>query len=184
MLVRTLEVEETPLKDAFIIKPLEFTDERGVFYKLFNEEILKEVGFTQNFPEQYISISKKGVLRGLHYQSGGFSQGKLIQCIKGEVHDVILDLRKKSATFGQWAGITLSQKNMHTIAIPRGFAHGFAVQSNEAVMLYHVDNHYSAAHERGVRWNDPSLGIDWKINKPILNEKDATFPLFKDAEYF
>lgn len=184
MIVRKLEVEKLPLEGAFIIKPLESTDDRGAFYKFYNEEVLNSIGVSNNFIEQYLSVSKKGVVRGLHYQSGEFAQGKLAQCIKGEVFDVMLDLRKNSATFGKWSGALLSEKNLYTMYLPRGFAHGFAVLSKEAAMLYHTDNKYSPAHERGVRWNDPSLGIDWKVKKPIVNERDSLLPLFKDAEYF
>ncbi len=183
MVARNLGVEKLPLDGALIIDPMESSDERGAFYKLFNAEMLKENGIRSHFCEQYISISKKGVVRGLHYQAGKSSQAKLVQCIKGEVYDVILDLRKSSLTFGKWSGIALSEKTRQTLFIPRGFAHGFAALS-EATMNYLVDNHYSQKDDRGVRWNDPALSIDWKVDKPIVNEKDALLPLFKDAEYF
>jgi len=183
MIARKLGVEKLSLDGALIINPMESSDERGAFYKLFNEELLKENGIGTYFCEQYISSSKKGVVRGLHYQAGESSQAKLVQCIKGEVYDVILDLRKSSPTFGRWTGIMLNDKTKQTLLIPRGFAHGFAALS-EATMNYLVDNHYSPKDERGVRWNDPALSIDWKVKKPIINDKDGLLPLFKDAEYF
>ena len=184
MIVRKLGVEKLPLDGALIINPTESNDERGVFFKLFTEELLKENGISPHFCEQYISISKKGVVRGLHYQAGKSSQAKLVQCIKGEAYDVILDLRRSSPTFGRWTGVMLSEKTRQTIFIPRGFAHGFAALSEGATLHYLADNNYSQKDERGVRWDDPALAIDWKVGKPIVNEKDRLLPLFKDAEYF
>ncbi len=184
MIVRKLEGENLPLKDAFVLKPQEFRDERGTFYKLYTEAVLKEFGMEPYFPEEYLTVSKKGVLRGLHYQSGKYAQGKLVRCLNGEIYDVILDLRKGSPTFGKWTGIVLSARNMLSLFVPRGFAHGFVSLTEDAALLYRVDNGYSPDNERGVLWNDPQLGINWNVTNPTLSEKDKKWPLFKDADYF
>ncbi len=184
MIIRELEGEKLLLKDAFIIKPQEFRDERGAFYKFYTEAMLKGFGMKPYFPEEYLAVSKKGVLRGLHYQSGQHAQGKLVRCTQGEIYDVILDLRKSSPTFGKWTGLVLSAQNMLNLFVPRGFAHGFVALTEGATMLYRVDNGYSPGNERGILWNDPQLKIKWGVAEPTVSEKDKKWPLFKDAECF
>lgn len=184
MISQELGIIELPLKDAFAIKPKVFQDERGEFYKLYARSLFekKKVGWC--FPEQCITVSKKNVLRGLHYQEGEFSQAKIVQCIKGELYDVIVDLRKSSPTFGKWHGNLLSGKNMMSIYVPRGFAHGFLVLEEGTTILYSTDNDYEPKAERGIVWDDPTLKIKWPVSSPILSEKDRKWPLFADAGLF
>jgi len=184
MIVRKLEGEKLSLKDAFVLKPQEFCDIRGTLYKVYTEAMLAEFGVKPYFHEEYLTVSKKGVLRGLHYQSGEHSQGKLVRCVDGEIYDVILDLRKGSPTFGKWAGLVLSARNMLSLFVPRGFAHGFVALTDDATMLYKADNSYFPDKECGVLWNDPQLKINWGVTDPIISEKDKKWPLFKDAKYF
>jgi len=183
-IVSKLEVEALPLKDAFIIRPLRFDDERGIFFKLYTKEILARFGVSPFFNEEYLSISKKNVLRGLHFQKGEFSQAKLVRCTRGEVYDVIVDLRKSSPTFLKWHGVTLSEENGISLYVPRGFAHSFlALQDNSAV-FYKADNNYNPESESGIIWNDPNLNIDWNITNPILSDKDKSWKTIKEIEIF
>lgn len=179
-----LETEKLPIAGALLIRPMRSEDSRGAFYKLCTEELLKANGASPHFVEHYVSVSRKGVVRGLHYQAGALSQAKLVQCVQGKVYDVILDMRKASPSFGKWAGVELGGADMRSLFIPRGVAHGFATLSDEATMFYSVDNVYSKEHERGVLWNDPALKIEWRVQKPIVSERDLALPPFKDAEYF
>lgn len=179
-----LKTEKLPLEGAFLVKPGVFQDKRGVFWKFYTEELMLKNGAKPYFPEEFLTTSRKGVLRGLHYQGGGHPQAKLIRCTMGEVYDVIVDLRKGSPTFGKWHGVTLSEKNMLTLYVPRGFAHGFVAREDGSALLYKTDAPYFYEHERGIIWNDPDLNIDWGVEKPVLSEKDSKWPSFKDAEHF
>ena len=179
-----LEIEELDLTDAFIIKPQESHDERGSFVKLYTKELLEKKKIIPMFFEEFLTKSKKGVIRGLHYQSGEYSQAKLIRCVEGKIFDVILDLRTSSPTFGKWTSVILSDENLISLFVPRGFAHGFIVRSKNASVLYSCDNAYAANYERGIIWNDPKLKIPWGMAMPILSERDRNWPQFKDAEYF
>lgn len=177
---------ETDLKGVFIIEPNVFNDARGYFMEAWKRtEFEQHIGVV-DFLQDNESKSSYGVLRGLHYQKGDASQAKLVRVIKGRVLDVAVDMRQSSPTFGQHVMVELSEENKRQFFIPRGFAHGFLVLSDEAVFTYKVDNVYAPQAEAGVRWNDPQLGIDWPIDAKDVqtSEKDLKQPLFKDAEYF
>jgi len=184
MITSKLETEALKLKGAFMIRPLRFDDERGSFFKLYTKEILSKFNVKPFFNEEYLSISKKGVLRGLHFQKGEFSQAKLIHCIRGEVYEVIVDLRKSSPTFSKWQGIRISEKNRACLYVPRGFAYGFLALQDDSYVMYKADNDYKPESEGGIIWNDPSLKIDWGISNPILSDKDKALKTIKEIEPF
>ena len=181
-----MEYIETKIKGVFIIEPKVFQDARGYFMEAWKQaEFDEHVGRTV-FIQDNESKSSFGVLRGLHYQKGDASQAKLVRVIKGKVLDVAVDIRKSSPTFGQHVMVELSEENKRQFFIPRGFAHGFLVLSDEAIFTYKVDNPYSPQCDAGIRWNDPDLGIEWPIDpaKVLTSEKDLKQPLLKDAEVF
>ena len=181
-----MEYIETKIKGVFIIEPKVFQDARGYFMEAWKQaEFDEHVGRTV-FIQDNESKSSFGVLRGLHYQKGDASQAKLARVIKGKVLDVAVDIRKSSPTFGQHVMVELSEENKRQFFIPRGFAHGFLVLSDEAIFTYKVDNPYAPQCDAGIRWNDPDLGIEWPIDpaKVLTSEKDLKQPLLKDAEVF
>jgi dTDP-4-dehydrorhamnose 3,5-epimerase len=181
-----MEYIETKIKGVFIIEPKVFQDARGYFMEAWKQaEFDEHVGRTV-FIQDNESKSSFGVLRGLHYQKGDASQAKLVRVIKGKVLDVAVDIRKSSPTFGQHMMVELSEENKRQFFIPRGFAHGFLVLSDEAIFTYKVDNPYAPQCDAGIRWNDPDLGIEWPIDpaKVLTSEKDLKQPLLKDAEVF
>ena len=181
-----MEYIETKIKGVFIIEPKVFQDARGYFMEAWKQaEFDEHVGPTV-FIQDNESKSSFGVLRGLHYQKGDASQAKLVRVIKGKVLDVAVDIRKSSPTFGQHVMVELSEENKRQFFIPRGFAHGFLVMSDEAIFTYKVDNPYAPQCDAGIRWNDPDLGIEWPIDpaKVLTSEKDLKQPLLKDAEVF
>ena len=181
-----MEYKETKIKGVFIIEPKVFQDARGYFMEAWKQaEFDEHVGRTV-FIQDNESKSSFGVLRGLHYQKGDASQAKLVRVIKGKVLDVAVDIRKSSPTFGQHVMVELSEENKRQFFIPRGFAHGFLVLSDEAIFTYKVDNPYAPQCDAGIRWNDPDLGIEWPIDpaKVLTSEKDLKQPLLKDAEVF
>ncbi|MFA5929938.1 MAG: dTDP-4-dehydrorhamnose 3,5-epimerase [Candidatus Micrarchaeia archaeon] len=179
------EAVDLPLAGAFLIKPYAFDDERGAFRKIFTEKLLSGKGVSPFFSEQFLSVSKKGVVRGLHYQRAEFSQARLVWCPSGKVFDVIVDLRKSSETYGKCASAVLSGRNMHALYVPRGFAHGFMALSANATMVYQADNAHSPQNERGIIFSDPALGIKWpSAGKVTLSEKDSKWPTFKECEKF
>lgn len=180
-----MKIIETGFRDLKIIKPVIYKDSRGYFFESYNQSVLKNDGITFNPVQDNESRSVRGVIRGLHYQLNPFAQAKLIRVIDGRILDVVLDLRKGSGTFGKWFSAELDSENKDQLLIPRGFAHGFSVLSDIAVIQYKCDNVYSPQHERGISVNDPELGIDWKTGSSdkIISEKDLKHPLFKDAEY-
>ncbi len=170
-----MKVIETRLKNCCIIEPTVFKDERGYFFETFNKDKFeKSIGQRIDFVQDNESLSTRGVLRGLHFQKGEFAQAKLVRVIKGEVLDVAVDLREDSPTYMQCESVILSEDNKKQFFIPRGFAHGFVVLSQEAIFSYKCDNYYNKDSEGGIRYDDPRLGIDWKLNKEelILSEKD------------
>ncbi len=174
-------VTETRLKGCFTIEPKLFKDERGVFFESFQKEKLeKKLGQLLHFVQDNQSISKKGVLRGLHFQKAPYAQAKLVQVIQGTILDVIVDLREDSDTFGQHIKIKLSDSHKKSIFIPKGMAHGFVVLSEEAIFAYKCDNYYHQPSERGIAFNDTTLNIDWEYPTEhlILSEKDAELPSF------
>lgn len=181
-----MEYIETAIKGVYIIEPRVFNDARGYFFEAWKQSEFNEKIGRVNFVQDNESKSSKGVLRGLHYQKGSASQAKLVRVIKGCVLDVAVDIRKSSPTFGQHVMVELSEDNKRQFFIPRGFAHGFLVLSEEAIFTYKVDNPYAPQCDAGIRWNDPDLNIQWPINpeEVITSEKDLKQPLMKDAELF
>ncbi|MFP9099561.1 dTDP-4-dehydrorhamnose 3,5-epimerase [Flavobacterium sp. RHBU_24] len=180
-----MNIVYTHLEGCFILEPKIIKDDRGYFYESYNKNTFKRItGLDINFVQDNQSFSTKGVLRGLHYQIGDAAQAKLVRVIQGAVLDVAVDIRKDSATFGQYVAIELSNDNKKQLFIPRGFAHGFVVISDEAEFAYKCDNFYSKEHERGIIYNDGQLAISWpfKNDELLVSEKDSILPAFKDAE--
>ena len=175
---------KTAIPDLTIIEPKVFGDHRGYFFESFNFNEFKENIGEVHFVQDNESKSSKGVLRGLHFQKPPFAQAKLVRCIKGRVLDVAVDIRKDSPTYGNYEVVELSEENKRQLFVPRGFAHGFIVLSEEAIFAYKVDNWYVPEYESGILWNDDSLQIDWKItvDEIQLSDKDKVLPLFKDLE--
>src|SRR5688500_8340821 len=178
-----MEVKETGFAGLLIIKSRVFEDSRGFFFESYNKQALVDHGIRTEFVQDNQSRSAYGVIRGLHYQVGEMAQAKLVSALEGEVLDVVVDIRKESATFGKYFYIVLSAVNKIQLFIPRGFAHGFAVLSRTALFFYKCDNFYSREHERGIIYNDPKLDIEWMIpeNDRILSEKDINLPVFEKA---
>jgi dTDP-4-dehydrorhamnose 3,5-epimerase len=181
-----VKVIATEIPDVLLIEPKVFGDERGFFYESFNEKAWCEAtGMSTRFVQDNHSRSTRGVLRGLHYQLPPVAQGKLVRCVVGEVFDVAVDIRKKSPTFGQWVSAHLSADNKLQMWIPEGFAHGFLVLSEVAEFLYKTTNYYAPAYERCICWDDAQLAIEWPGGiVPILASKDASAPVFANAECF
>ena len=181
-----MEYKETEIKGVFILEPRVFNDARGYFMEAWKQADFEEHIGKVNFIQDNESKSGYGVLRGLHYQKGDFSQAKLVRVIKGKVLDVAVDIRKSSPTFGKHVMVELSEDNKRQFFIPRGFAHGFLVMSDEAIFTYKVDNPYAPQQEAGICWNDPDLAIEWPIDPKdvVTSEKDLKAPLLKDAEVF
>ena len=178
-----MKITETSLKDCFIIQPRLFEDERGIFLESYQQEKFEQgIGKKVNFVQDNISVSTKGVLRGLHLQTGAYAQAKLVQVVHGEVLDVIVDLRPDSPTFGEHYKLKLSSENRTSVFIPKGMAHGFVTLSQEATFMYKCDAFYNSDYESGVIYNDKDLKIDWQcpIKTPIISEKDILLPTFKE----
>ena len=181
-----MEYRQTEINGVFIIEPRVFGDERGYFFEAWKRQEFEENIGKVNFIQDNESKSVFGVLRGLHYQKGELSQAKLVRVISGRVLDVAVDLRKDSPTFGKHVAVELSGDNKRQFFIPRGFAHGFLVLSDEAVFTYKVDNVYAPQAESSILWNDADLAIDWPLSeeKLILSQKDREAQPFAEAEYF
>ena len=181
-----MEYIETEIKGVFVLEPRVFSDARGYFMEAWKQAEFNEHIGTVNFIQDNESKSSYGVLRGLHYQKGDFSQAKLVRVIKGRVLDVAVDIRRSSPTFGRHVMVELSDDNKRQFFIPRGFAHGFLVLSPEAIFTYKIDNIYAPQYEAGIRWDDPQLAIHWPIDPKdvVTSDKDLKAPLLKDAELF
>lgn len=179
-----MKVIKTEFEGLFVIEPKVFEDERGYFYESYNRIKLKEQGIDIDFVQDNQSKSNYGVTRGLHYQLNPKAQTKFVRVLQGSIYDVAVDIRKNSPTYGKWFGIELSAENKKQLFIPKGFAHGFSVLSEEAVVFYKCDEFYSPEHERGIMYNDPFLNIDWKVpaSKVILSAKDTKHPMFDSAD--
>jgi len=174
-----LKVTRTELDGLIIIEPAFFEDDRGFFMEAWHHSKYKEAGVPAQFVQDNISLSKFGVLRGLHFQSPG-EQGKLVSVLKGEVFDVAVDIRVDSPTYKKWVGVNLSESNRKQLWIPPGFAHGFTALSDDALFLYKCSEYYNRQYEHTLRWDDPDIGIDWPGTKHIMSEKDAAAPYFRD----
>jgi len=170
------------LPEVVLVEAQTFFDERGFFMESYKESDFVNNGIDAKFFQDNFSHSTQGVLRGLHYQKSPKAQAKLVIALRGEIFDVAVDIRSDSPTYGKWVGEILSEQNHKLLYIPEGFAHGFCVLSEEADVLYKVNNEYSPEHEKGIIWNDPDIGITWPIDKPILHQKDHQLPLLKDAD--
>lgn len=177
---------KTEIDGVFIIEPKVFNDSRGYFFEAFKKEEFENNIGKVNFVQDNESKSSYGVLRGLHYQKGDFSQAKLVRVIKGKVLDVAVDIRKSSPTFGKHVMVELSDENKRQLFIPRGFAHGFLVMSEEAIFTYKVDNVYAPQHEASIKFNDPDVGINWPIKEAdiLASEKDYNGKSFAEADLF
>ena len=180
-----MEVIKTPIEGVGIIEPRLFNDGRGYFFESFSQRDFDQKVGTVRFVQDNESKSSYGVLRGLHFQKPPYAQSKLVRVVKGAVLDVAVDIRKSSPTFGQHVAVELTEDNHCQLFIPHGFAHGFSVLSDEVIFQYKCDNFYAPQSEGAIAWNDPALGIDWRIpaDKVILSEKDKHHPLLKDAEW-
>jgi len=179
-----MKIIETGLSGLYIIEPRIFNDQRGYFFESYNKDTLSAAGIDYTFVQDNQSKSVYGVIRGLHYQMEPKAQAKLIRVLSGLIYDVAVDMRQGSPTFGKWFGLELSCENQKQLLIPRGFAHGFSVLSEKAVIFYKCDEFYAPEYDAGVIFNDPDLNIGWKIpaDKALLSAKDSGLPLFKKAK--
>ena len=172
------------LPEVIIVESKIFPDDRGLFAENYKASDFKANGITPDFVQDNFSVSKKGVIRGLHYQLNPQAQGKLVSVFFGKIWDVAVDVRKSSPNFGKFVGVELSAENSTMLYIPAGFAHGFAVLSDEARVLYKTTNEFSLAHDRGILYSDPALKIPWPVESPIVSAKDQKMPNLTDAEIF
>jgi dTDP-4-dehydrorhamnose 3,5-epimerase len=180
-----MNIIQTDIKDLVIISPRVHEDSRGFFFEAYNQDKFKNYGIEYQFIQDNQSFSKRGVIRGLHLQINPFAQAKLVRVLEGEILDVAVDLRKKSPTFGQHVSVVLSAENKKQLMVPHGFAHGFSVLSETASVLYKVDQMYHKESERGIRYNDPILAIDWQLNPDeiIVSDKDLILPNFNEIDW-
>jgi dTDP-4-dehydrorhamnose 3,5-epimerase len=179
-----MKVVDTPLPDVLVIEPKVFGDARGFFLESYNQRAMAEIGISENFVQDNHSFSAKNVLRGLHYQVQN-PQGKLVRVIAGEILDVVVDLRRRSSSYGKWRSIRLSEDNKWMMWVPVGFAHGFRVVSDTAHVFYKTTDFYAPEHERTIAWNDPGLRIDWELQgEPLVSAKDSKGISFREAEKF
>ncbi len=178
------EFEKQKIEDIILVKPTVYGDNRGFFMESYKKSEFIKNGIDVDFIQDNHSKSSRCVLRGLHYQAKPHAQAKLVRCVKGKIYDVAVDLRKTSKTFGQYVKVELSEENKQMLFIPKGFAHGFVVLSNEAEIIYKSGQEYAPNSDRGVLWSDKDLNIDWEIDfEPILSEKDKIQPKFKDLNF-
>lgn len=182
-----MKLYETLIPGVLVVEPAVYEDERGFFYESFNERAFRDAtGVTIRFVQDNHSMSRKMVLRGLHYQLPPAAQGKLVRVVSGSIYDVAVDIRRSSPSFGEWVAVELSAENRKQIWIPEGFAHGFLSLEDRTEVLYKTTEFYSSEYDRAVRWNDPDLAIEWPLGaaEPILSEKDALAPLLEAADVF
>lgn len=178
-----MKVIKTDIEGVVILEPEVYTDERGYFFESYSQQRFDEVVNPIRFVQENESKSRYGVIRGLHYQRGDAAQAKLVSVVRGRILDIAVDIRKSSPTFGKYVAVEISEDNKRQIFVPRGFAHGFAVLSDEAVLQYKCDNYYAPSEERGIAWNDPAIGIEWGIPEDVatLSNKDIQNPRLTDA---
>lgn len=178
-----MEFTKTELQGVILIQPKVFKDNRGFFLESFSSKAFVEAGIDCTFVQDNHSKSvQTGVLRGLHFQLPPYAQSKLVRVIKGAILDVVIDIRKISPTFGQWRSFELTEDNFSILFVPAGFAHGFCTLKPNTEVQYKVDSLYAPGAENGIRWNDPTLNINWPVKEPILSAKDAILPFFKDLD--
>ena len=174
-----MNVEATAIEGVLVLQPKVFGDARGFFMETWNRQRYREAGLDWNFVQDNVSLSRRGILRGMHFQNPA-PQGKLVFVLEGEVFDVAVDIRRSSPTFGRWHGLNLSADNKRQFFVPPGFAHGFAVLSETALFAYKCTEYYMPQNELALAWNDPDIGIPWPLDNPQLSEKDARGPRLKD----
>jgi len=178
-----MELIKTNIEDLYIIEPQVFKDNRGWFMESYSSQKFKELGIDIDFIQDNHSLSKeKGVLRGLHFQLEPKEQNKLVRCTRGKIYDVAVDLREGSPTYKEWFGVELSAENKRQFLIPKGFAHGFLTLSENAEVQYKVDEYYAPQYDRSIKYNDPEINVNWKIENPVLSDKDKNAPLLKDSD--
>lgn len=175
-----MKIIDTPIADLFVIEPKVWKDDRGYFYESFREDFFKEINIGLSLVQDNQSLSQKGTIRGLHFQAPPFEQGKLVRVLQGAVLDVVVDIRKKSSTYGQSFAIELNDQNHLQLWIPPGFAHGFSTLADQTIFCYKCSNYYHKASEGGICFNDETLAIDWKVPAIHVSEKDYLLPTFKD----
>lgn len=174
---------DTKLPGVCIVEPVVHGDHRGYFMETYSTQAMADIGITNDFVQDNQSYSlEKGILRGIHFQNAPKAQAKLVRVTKGAVLDVAVDLRKGSPTYKQWVSVELSADNKRMLYIPRGFGHGFVTLTEDVEFCYKVDNLYSKECDRGIRFNDPSIGVNWGIENPILSQKDTTSPMLDDSD--
>ncbi|MFV8333135.1 dTDP-4-dehydrorhamnose 3,5-epimerase [Flavobacterium sp. GSP14] len=180
-----MNIEKTFIQDLVLISPGVFEDARGYFFEAYNKSKFSDLGISIDFVQDNQSFSQKGTLRGLHYQNPPFAQTKLVRVLQGEIIDVAVDLRKDSPTFGKHFSVLLSAENKKQLLVPQGFAHGFSVLSETAVVLYKCDQYYNKESEGGIRFDDPTLAIDWQLrpDEVIVSEKDLVLPSFNAIDW-
>ena len=180
-----MTIEKTPIQDLVILTPTIFPDDRGYFFEAYNKAKFHDNGILYDFIQDNQSFSKQGVIRGLHLQIKPFAQAKLVRVLQGEILDVAVDLRKNSPTYGQHFSVVLNDENKKQLMVPHGFAHGFSVLSETASVMYKVDQLYHKESERGIRFDDPALAIDWQVNpaEVIVSEKDLILPSFDSIDW-
>jgi dTDP-4-dehydrorhamnose 3,5-epimerase len=179
-----MTIHETKIPGLLVIEPKVFEDNRGYFFESYNQKRFQQHNLNYSFVQDNESLSSYGTIRGLHYQLAPYAQAKLVRVITGKIYDVAVDIRNNSPTFGQWQGIELSAENKNQLLIPKGFAHGFSVLSEKAVVMYKCDSFYAPDAERGINFKDHELNIDWKIpdNDAVVSAKDRVLPDLRDAE--
>lgn len=187
MIFNKFDFDKKDNRVPILIEPKLFRDDRGYFFESFNlEEFKKAVGYDINFVQDNESMSKKGTVRGLHFQTGDFEQSKLVRVVKGAVYDVAVDIRQGSKTYGKYVGVYLSENNHQQFFIPRGYAHGFIALEDDTIFQYKCDNYYNKLSEGSILWNDPTININWgnyyDLNKIIVSEKDALAKLFEHEQ--
>ncbi len=175
-----MEITKTDIEGLLILQPKIWKDVRGYFFESFREDIFKKLNLDVNFVQDNQSLSQRGTIRGLHFQKAPNEQGKLVRVLQGKVLDVALDIRKNSATYGKYFAIELSAENQTQFFIPAGFAHGFSTLEDNTIFCYKCTNYYDKASEGGVLYNDPALGIDWKVEGLFVSDKDKELPVLKD----
>lgn len=174
---------DTKLPGVCIVEPELHGDARGWFMETYSERAMREIGITARFVQDNESFSaRKGTLRGIHFQNAPMAQAKLVRADRGAVLDVAVDLRRGSPTYRQWVAVELSEQNRRMLYLPRGFGHGFVTLTDDVEFCYKVDNLYSPEHDRGIRFDDPAIGVDWGVTDPVLSKKDTGSPLLADSD--